>query len=383
MLKYLGFPDIYIYRITMEATKAAAFGMIVAALFINIILYPHVPPHFLVVWNLLFLMTWGLRIGANRLFLLFNRLHEERYYRISQAVFLLSLFFASVLWASDIYYLDLLSPTHRYMLYAVVIALTFGGTMTIGAVTPLFIIFSAPMNLILAVRFFANGTLDGVTSALFLLISYFYSLKIAKIIKKHYLLLIENVSRIKIAKDFYEKRANYDALSGLPNRMRFHEMMRDALKEADRTQTRIALLFIDLTKFKQINDTYGHAAGDKVIKIVGKRLKNAIREGDIAARFAGDEFVVALRHIDPDTPIRPIVQKLYDVLSKPLGLGEGLTVTVIPSIGVVIYPDHHREIDTLIHYADTAMYESKESGAPFVIYSPQTKERISDAPKKS
>jgi|GEM_PF-1771121 len=380
---YTRFPDIRLYRITMEATRTAVLGMSVAAAYIELIIFPYVPTAFLLFWNMLALTTLGLRIASKLLFDRFQKNQNHEIYFLSQRIFFLAIFTAGLLWTSEIYYFELLSPTHRYMLFAVIIALTFGSTLTIGSVTGLFVLFTAPMNLYLIYKLLMTATPEGFASALFLVVSYIYSLKAARLVRKHYLHLIKNVSRIKVAKEFYEQKANHDPLSGLPNRMYFHELTQKALKQAKEEHSRMALLFIDLTKFKQINDTYGHHAGDEVIKIIGRRLLNIIREDDIAARYAGDEFVVGLCHLGNNTSVKPIVQKIYDALSQPLGLGEGLTLTVIPSIGVAIYPDHDTDLDTLLHYADTAMYYSKQKRVPFVIYTPLIENAVSGGPKRS
>lgn len=161
----------------------------------------------------------------------------------------------------------------------------------------------------------------------------------------------------------YKERSELDALTNALNRESFIQQLTQLSYEADRTFTKIALLFIDLDDFKSINDTYGHEAGDTVLKIVSKRMHNSIRESDLFGRYAGDEFVIALKHIEKKETVEKIVTKLLYALSQPIKLDENeatqkdLYITV--SIGISLYPDDTKDIQQLINKADRAMYAVK------------------------
>ena len=161
----------------------------------------------------------------------------------------------------------------------------------------------------------------------------------------------------------YKERSELDPLTGALNRESFIQQLTQLCYEADRTFSKIAMLFIDLDDFKSINDTYGHKAGDAVLKIVSRRMQNSIRESDLFGRYAGDEFVIALRQIEKREMVEKIVTKLLYALSQPIkledkeGAQRDLYITV--SVGISIYPDDTKDIQQLINKADRAMYVIK------------------------
>ena len=161
----------------------------------------------------------------------------------------------------------------------------------------------------------------------------------------------------------YKERAEIDALTSIFNRASFIEHLQDVAYEADRSFNKIALLFIDLDNFKSINDTYGHKAGDTVLKIVAKRIRNSLRQSDLLGRYAGDEFVAALKNISDKEVAESITTKLLYTLSQPILLEDRQDkqneIYVTVSIGISIYPDDTRDLDQLISKADRAMYDIK------------------------
>ncbi|MDN3684633.1 GGDEF domain-containing protein [Vibrio sinaloensis] len=180
-------------------------------------------------------------------------------------------------------------------------------------------------------------------------------------------------------------RAYFDPLTGLPNRSLFLDRLNQSILNAERSGKSFALLFIDLDHFKDVNDMHGHEVGDQLLKQVSKRIKQSIRVTDLSARFSGDEFVVVLDHIqDVSVAINVanrIATKLINALSRPFQIGNQ-SVLISASIGVSIYPEDSATQDTLIRFADNAMYHAKSSGKNnFQFYSKELN-RIAMSQKK-
>ncbi|MCW9046288.1 MAG: diguanylate cyclase [Alphaproteobacteria bacterium] len=154
--------------------------------------------------------------------------------------------------------------------------------------------------------------------------------------------------------------AHHDTLTGLPNRHLFGDRLDEAIKRAHRHETIVALMFIDLNKFKPINDTLGHDAGDEALKEVAKRLQFCLRGTDTIARIGGDEFVAILE--DLDTPMKGamVAKKILKSLEKPMTLA-GQKCVLGASIGISIFPNDAKDVSELLHLADQAMYKVKES----------------------
>lgn len=157
------------------------------------------------------------------------------------------------------------------------------------------------------------------------------------------------------------KAANYDHLTGLPNRLLFHDRLQAGLARARRLGTRLGVLFIDLDRFKQINDTYGHRAGDTVLQVVSRRMAECVREDDTLARIAGDEFMVLLQNLGTAEQVEQIAAKLLAAAIRPIDLGEE-EVGVSCSIGYTVFPDDDPAGERLVEQADLAMYRVKEQG---------------------
>jgi len=158
-----------------------------------------------------------------------------------------------------------------------------------------------------------------------------------------------------------ESLALNDPLTGLANRRLLADRMAMALVHARRNKTAMAVLFLDLDGFKQINDTLGHDAGDVLLKIVAERLLATVREEDTVARMGGDEFIIALWHISGTEYAATVASKVIKAVSQPCGI-EGHTVTITTSAGVGVYPIHGEDADTLMKSADLALYEAKRAG---------------------
>lgn len=155
--------------------------------------------------------------------------------------------------------------------------------------------------------------------------------------------------------------AHHDALTGLPNRTLFHERLKQALLRGEDSGKLTAALCLDLDNFKNINDTLGHAFGDKLLRALGKRLRRELREHDTLARLGGDEFAVVLSGLETCDAARITAQRLIEAICPPFHI-EGHQFSVGVSIGVAVAPDDHHQAEQLLGYADMALYEAKRNG---------------------
>jgi diguanylate cyclase (GGDEF)-like protein/PAS domain S-box-containing protein len=177
----------------------------------------------------------------------------------------------------------------------------------------------------------------------------------------HFLAVQQDVSEKKELEREIKYLAYHDVLTGLPNRMLFQDRMQLAITQAKRDKTELALLFVDLDGFKSVNDSYGHAAGDRLLQMVAERLRACVREGDTVARLSGDEFTVLLRDISDDEGVQRIAAKIAESIACPYEMGE-YHATVTASIGISLYPQHATGVEKLMIYADEAMYRAKQAG---------------------
>ncbi len=173
--------------------------------------------------------------------------------------------------------------------------------------------------------------------------------------------IFSDLSGHKAAEQQIEFLAYHDALTGLPNRLLVHDRFEQASAHAERTRSKVALLFLDLDSFKTINDSLGHSVGDALLKEIAVRLGDCVRDTDTISRQGGDEFLLVLPELPDADAIAPVLVKIRERLLDPFDAdGHELTSTV--SIGIAIYPEDGRDFDTLLKKADTAMYRAKESG---------------------
>ena len=172
----------------------------------------------------------------------------------------------------------------------------------------------------------------------------------------------QDITRQKQASYQLEHLANHDTLTDLPNRGLFFDRLQQAIRIARRNQERLSVLFIDLDGFKNINDNYGHKAGDLLLKEIADRIRQLVRQSDTAGRLGGDEFAVVLHQIGRPEDACRTSEKLIQAISRPVLLHEDVSVSVSCSIGISVYPDHHDKADNLIQAADSAMYLAKKAG---------------------
>ena len=171
--------------------------------------------------------------------------------------------------------------------------------------------------------------------------------------------------RSKVVK--LERRAHFDSLSKLPNRALLKDRLHHALLRAGRSKKQVAVLFLDLDNFKQINDGHGHEAGDTVLGAVSSRIRRCVRKSDTVVRYGGDEFIIVLDQIEAIYSPGSVARKVLNILSELIHLDKD-TVCVTGSIGISVYPVDGYEVDTLLRCADSAMYQAKRNGGNRVQY---------------
>lgn len=176
-----------------------------------------------------------------------------------------------------------------------------------------------------------------------------------------FLSTLRDVSERKKAEAALAYMSRHDALTDLPNRRAFEDTLNRVIKQSSRSLSHSALLFLDLDRFKQVNDSLGHEAGDILLKHVAKVLQSCVRENDLVARLGGDEFAIILELIKNPTGASVVAQKIIDAISEPLEVNRNI-IDIGISIGIAVYPFAGRDAETLTKNADAAMYGAKNSG---------------------
>jgi len=177
----------------------------------------------------------------------------------------------------------------------------------------------------------------------------------------HYIGIFSDVSTESEGNERLYHLAHYDSLCDLPNRMLFYDRLRQAISRSKRSNQRIAVMFMDLDGFKQVNDEYGHSVGDELLKQVSKRIVSMLRETDTIARIGGDEFTLIINDIDNIDSINAIAEKVLSTVKEPYTLHE-LAFDISASIGISLLPDNSDDMHTLVKQADIAMYKAKKEG---------------------
>jgi diguanylate cyclase (GGDEF)-like protein/PAS domain S-box-containing protein len=177
----------------------------------------------------------------------------------------------------------------------------------------------------------------------------------------HFIVILHDVTARVVSEMQMKHQAYHDVLTDLPNRIMFEDRLQQALAQARRDGTLLALLFLDLDNFKCINDQYGHQMGDRLLRVVAKRLVTCVRTTDTVSRLSGDEFTIILQGLDRIQDIRQVAQKIVDCLTPPISLG-GQDIPVQTSIGIAVSPKDSTDPQRLLAIADRAMYQAKNFG---------------------
>jgi diguanylate cyclase (GGDEF)-like protein/PAS domain S-box-containing protein len=180
-------------------------------------------------------------------------------------------------------------------------------------------------------------------------------------ITTHYVALSSDITLIKSHQDQLEHNAHYDLLTSMPNRVLLADRLSQAMLQCSRHTQSLAVVFLDLDGFKQVNDAHGHDMGDELLIVLSLRMKEALREGDTLSRIGGDEFVAVLAGLVNVEDCEPVIERLLMATSEPATVGD-VVLNVSASIGVTFYPQDKVDADQLMRHADQAMYVAKESG---------------------
>ena len=183
----------------------------------------------------------------------------------------------------------------------------------------------------------------------------------------HHVAVFSDITKQRMEADRIQYLATFDVLTGLPNRAALLEQLRNALNDARRNQTRLAIMFVDLDLFKTINDALGHDIGDRLLQSVAIRMRDGMPHGGTVGRLGGDEFVVLLRGVIDQTHAVAVATHLRDAIAQPFDL-EGNRVCISCSIGIAMCPEHGDDELQLLKDADTAMYRAKVGGRDAVEY---------------
>jgi len=189
---------------------------------------------------------------------------------------------------------------------------------------------------------------------------------------------IRDITKQKESEELIWNQANFDTLTGLPNRHMFHDRLAQDIKKAHRAGLKTALLFIDLDKFKEVNDTLGHSMGDILLQEAARRISGCVRETDTVARLGGDEFTVILAELDDTGSVERIAENILKSMAKPFQLGDE-TAYVSASIGITLHPVDATEVEDLLKNADQAMYTSKNGGRNRYSYFTQSMQQAAQA----
>jgi diguanylate cyclase (GGDEF)-like protein len=171
-----------------------------------------------------------------------------------------------------------------------------------------------------------------------------------------------DITSHKMAEERIRYQAHHDSLTNLPNRLLFWDRLNIALSQAEREETMMALLFLDCYQFKQVNDNFGHANGDRMLQVLAARLLENVRKGDTVARLGGDEFVIILPHIRSYDEAQLVSQRILEAFRCPVQIDNNV-VEVGASIGISVYPFDANTAEELLLSADKAMYHAKSDGS--------------------
>jgi diguanylate cyclase (GGDEF)-like protein len=183
--------------------------------------------------------------------------------------------------------------------------------------------------------------------------------------------LLQQATELRSGAKRHEYLANHDLLTQLPNRALLIDRLERAVIEARRHGTDVAVLLLDLDRFKEVNDTLGHETGDALLCLVGERIGKELRAMDTVARVGGDEFVVLLPHVDSQAAAMLVAERVLDALHRPFYV-DGIELAVEASVGIACYPDHGEDQGSLLKHADVAMYVAKEARGTFAVYDAQS-----------
>ncbi|NPA28938.1 MAG: GGDEF domain-containing protein [Epsilonproteobacteria bacterium] len=366
--KFFALPDQKLFKAIIPLYETAYAGQLLVLSFATVIFFNNLPPQLLFGWAGLHLGNLYLRYRLTDQLTSDGEDEErERHTASVLALYAASMTVTGLLWALMPFFTEAVPPLYIFLVYALIIALTFGATMFIGPIPILFFLYIAPMNLTMMGELIVKSDPVFHAAALFLVVIFFFALKAAQMHAKNIKTMLEGKEHAIALKNHFEEKASIDRLTGLFNREKFFNSFEWILREARENGHRFALFFIDVNKFKQINDTYGHDAGDKVLQEVAKRLRASIRENDLLARLSGDEFVMVIQDTQAKERAKEVAKRIEHAFCEPIECDKK-RIHVGLSIGIALYPKHGITAKTLMRHADEAMYFAKRNKKSFTFY---------------
>ncbi len=277
--------------------------------------------------------------------------------------------FSGIVWGSLLFVIQNLPIQNHFMVYMILISMVFVALFILSEVLFIYMSYVIPILLISSIWFFIQETnkLYEITFYFSIAIVVYFYVSAKKYNKRYLEVLNEREKSNKLLIELEKKsnslnrQANYDSLTSLPNRILFHDRLTQGIIKAKRKNTKLALLFLDIDNFKQINDSFGHETGDDVLKYFSKLLKHQIRSEDTLARLGGDEFTIILENINSADDVSLLAQKIVNTMIEPIVIN-GNSLSISASIGISIYPQDSTDEKNLLKYADIAMYKAKENG---------------------
>ncbi len=374
-------------NIYKQARVGFLVSIICSAMVVIFSLYANTDRTVLFTWYVAFIIVVLARIVLYKLFI--DHTDKNNHIKLWRNLFTIGALLGGVMWSFT--GTSFLLPAHAYLEQSFILVILAG--ITAGAVplnahileTAMVFIIAALLPLV--VRFFS------LSNTLYLLFDFtvivFTVSLIILVFKTHHIIydalylrfenddllikLKEAKEQLEITNKHLQREATHDPLTRVANRHLFEVVLQDALHQAELKKQNLALFYMDLDKFKTINDTYGHDAGDQLLLVVIARIKNILRDSDTVARIGGDEITIILENATHREQIAEIADRICKSIAKPMKI-DGIDVYIFASIGISMYPSDATNIKKLIAAADRAMYFVKENGGNSYHFNLETKE---------
>jgi diguanylate cyclase (GGDEF)-like protein len=287
--------------------------------------------------------------------------NPEAHVKYWRNLFIIGSTLAGICWGSlSLMILPYIDSSNEVLVLMILAGVTAGAVAFVAGILTAAFLFLATALLPLAIYYiFIKSSMDilmGTTVTVYLAFLLIQARKVHFMLQNGLLLQFE----LNEAKNQLEKTATHDALTKVANRNLFNIKFKEALENAKKNHTKVALLYLDLNKFKMINDIYGHHIGDQVLLIFVERLKTLFKEDDMISRLGGDEFTVILDRLSKEKNVDTIAQEVDQVLAAPAYINNQ-KIDIRASLGVSIYPTHGLDPETLLRVADTEMYSAKRA----------------------
>lgn len=374
-------------ELLFKLVPAALAGSMAVGLMVLVLLWGQTEQAWLLGWyGLLVAITvvrLVLRLGFDR------DAHPEHRLLFWRLTFALPTLASGLVWGAAVLVLfPELSQVHRAVLLFLVAGVAAGTVGSYGVALEAFLAFTLPALGLVAWRLFSIDSqpwnLGGLGVVAYMGVLLATTLRINRFSKMAIDLRFRNMDLIcdlKAAQERIQSLANHDNLTGLANRRLLEELFEMSSARADRNLNMLAVLYLDLDRFKPVNDNHGHAMGDEVLRLVARRLETVMRNCDCVARVGGDEFVILVSDVTGAEDVGVVARKVLDAVARPLTV-DGIEIRLGATLGGSLFPDHGRRLEDLVNLADAAMYRARAAGnAGWMLHDPDAKPDT--APKAS